>query len=379
MAKRPSTRALVVATFGGALGAGAAYFAGKTFGQGLKDQPAVALWLESSVGALSGWDLLALPVLFLLVVAVHEMGHLLGGLSQGMRFLLLIFGPFQWNATNDGVRFRWVTNLGLMGGLAAALPVRMDNLRQQMLPMIAGGPLASLVLAVLAAVLSFGATGRVGGYAAVVALLSLAIFLVTAIPFRAGGFMSDGMQLLEVRRGGPSVIERADLIAVMAISLGGVRPRDWDTALVARLEAMHSTEPLRLLACWMLLLQRAMDRGDAVQAAGYAKDLAERIDDYPDGFRQSLHIELCIEAALRSDRETAEQHLARTKGGVTERSRLELARALVCALQGDAAGAQRHCEAGQKTLRHAMDPGLARLTAEQLVFVEGQQQRASGR
>jgi hypothetical protein len=238
-----------------------------------------------------------------------------------MRFLLLIFGPFQWNATEDGVRFRWVTNLGLMGGMAATLPVRMDNLRQQLVPMIAGGPLASLGLATLAGLLSVSASGRMAGYAAIVALLSLAIFLATAIPFRAGGFMSDGMQLLEVRRGGTSVIERADLLAVMATSLGGLRPRDWDAALIARLEAMNSAEPLRLLACWVMLLQRAMDFGDANQAAHYAKALAERIDDYPDVFRQSLHIELCLEAALRQDREAAEQHLARTKGGTSRRTR----------------------------------------------------------
>ena len=362
MAKRPSAGALVASTLIGMLCAAVGYFVGK----GVHSQPAIAHWLKHSVGSLTGWDSLVFPVLFLLVIAIHELGHLLGGLSQGMRFLLLIFGPFQWNATKDGIRFRWVTNLGLMGGVAATLPVRMDNLRQQLLPMIVGGPLASLGLAMLAAVLSFGATGRLAGYAAVVALLSLAIFLVTAIPFRAGGFMSDGMQWLEVRRGGPSVIERADLLSVMATSLGGVRPRDWDASLMARLEAMNSAEPLRLLACWMMLLQRAMDCGDASQAAHYAKALAGRIGDYPDGFRQSLHIELCLEAALRQDREAAEQHLSNTKGGVTERSRLELARALVCALQGDAASAERHRSAGQKALRQAMDPGLARLTADQL-------------
>jgi hypothetical protein len=362
MAKRPSAGALVASTLAGAVGAGAGYFAAS----GFNDQPAIAYWLNHSLGNLTGWDLLVFPVLFLLVIAIHELGHLLGGLSQGMRFLLLIFGPFQWNATKDGIRFRWVTNLGLMGGVAATLPVRMDNLRQQLVPMIAGGPLASLGLSMLAAALSFSATGRLAGYAAVVALLSLAIFLVTAIPFRAGGFMSDGMQWLEVRRGGPSVIERADLLSVMATSLGGTRPRDWDAALMARLESMNSTEPLRLLACWMMLLQRAMDCGDSSQTAHYAKALAARVDDYPDGFRQSLHIELCLEAALRQDREAAEQHLALTKGGVTERSRLELARALVCALQGDAASAERHRSAGQKALRQAMDPGLALMTADQL-------------
>lgn len=369
MAKRPSTGMLVGATLAGALGAGAGYVAAKAWGGNLKNHPALEHWLQNSLGALTAWDWLAAPVLLLLVVAVHEVGHLLGGLSQGMRFLLLIFGPFQWNASDEGIRFRWVTNLGLMGGIAATLPVRMDNLRQQMLPMIAGGPLASLLLTALAAALSFGIAGRMAGHAAIVACLSFAIFLVTAIPFRAGGFMSDGMQLLEVRRGGASVVERADLIAVTATSLGGVRPREWDTALVARLEAMNSTEPLRLLACWLLLLQRAMDCGDASQISRHAKALAERIDDYPDGFRQALHIELCIAAALDGSRETAEHHLALAKGGVTERSRLELARALVRALQGDATGAEHHRAVGRNALRQAMDPGLARLTADQLAAI----------
>lgn len=364
MAKRPSAGALITATLAGAVGAGAGYFVAR----GFKNQPFLAHWLDQTLGKLTLWDGLAFPVLFLLVIAIHEIGHLLGGLSQGMRFLLLIFGPFQWNATNEGVRFRWVTNLGQMGGIAAALPVRMENLHQQLLPMIAGGPLASLGLMVVAAGLSFTSSGRLAGYSAIVAALSLAIFLVTAVPFRAGGFMSDGMQLLEVRRGGTSVIERADLIAVMASSLGGVRPRDWDAALVARVEAMNSAEPLRLLASWVMLLQRAMDCGDASQAARLAEALANRIDDYPDGFRQSLHIELCVEAALRRDRETAEHHLALAKGGVTERSRLELARAWVCELQGDASRSEQHRAAGQKALRQAMDAGLARLTADQLTL-----------
>jgi len=50
---------------------------------------------------LTAWDLLALPVLILIVLATHEIGHLVGGLSQGMRFLLLIVGPFGWHAADD--------------------------------------------------------------------------------------------------------------------------------------------------------------------------------------------------------------------------------------------------------------------------------------
>ena len=367
MAKRPSWGTLLVATMTGAAGAGVGYLAAS----GFMGVPVVSRWIHAAFEPLVFWDWLAFPLLMLVVLGTHEIGHLLGGLSQGMRFLLLIFGPFQWYASTDGIRFRWVTHLGQMGGIAATTPVRMDNLQRQMLPMIAGGPLASLLLALVAGGLASTSTGRVASYAAIVMLLSAMTFLVTAVPLRAGGFMSDGMQFLEVRRGGAAVVERADLIRLMATSLAGVRPRDWDPALVARVEAMHSAEPLRLLASWMMLLHRAMDGGETARARELAIRLAEHSELYPDGFRQSLHIELCIEAALRHDRKQAEQHFALTKGGITERSRLELAGALVSALQGDAAGADRRRIAGEEALRQVMDPGLAHLTADQLAAARG--------
>ncbi|RYZ71588.1 MAG: hypothetical protein EOP91_10470, partial [Lysobacteraceae bacterium] len=48
--------------------------------------------LKTVLDALSAWDLLALPLLVLAVIAVHEAGHLLMGLRQGMRFLLYVVG-----------------------------------------------------------------------------------------------------------------------------------------------------------------------------------------------------------------------------------------------------------------------------------------------
>jgi len=365
MARKPSLGALVSATLTGAAGGLVGYFVAT----GLVGIPGIDDWFRRTLGSLNAWDLLAIPLLALLVIAIHEIGHLLGGLSQGMRFLLLIFGPFQWYATAAGIRFRWVTNLGQMGGMAATVPVRMEHVGRQMLPMAAGGPVASLLLTGAAVLLSSAATGRPAGYAAIVALLSLMIFLVTAIPFRAGGFMSDGMQVIELARGGGAVMERTHLMQVLASSLAGVRPRDWDPALVARIESMESSEPLRQLACWMLLLQRAMDGGEPSRARQLAAQLAARSEQYPDGFRQSLHIELVLEAALRQDLASAEQHLALTRGGVTERSRLELARALVCMLRGETEAAATHVETGRKALGRAMDPGTAQHTAEQLTVV----------
>lgn len=183
--------------------------------------------IAKAEASLTGWDMLALPVLIFIVLATHEIGHLIGGMSQGMRFLMLIVGPFGWHASVAGPRFEWNTNVALMGGLAATVPTAVGaSLRRQMLVLVAGGPLASLLLTVLAVALASISGPRFAAYGIFVAATSFGIFLVTLIPLRTGGFMSDGMQMIDLLRGGSAVIERSALMRIFAQSLDGVRPRD---------------------------------------------------------------------------------------------------------------------------------------------------------
>lgn len=200
--KKTPWKALVAALLMGGAGAASGFLLAK-YGM---DMPAV----RASLKSLSVWDLLMLPVLVVMVLAVHEAGHLAGGMGRGMRFLLFIAGPFGLVRTQEGIRFRWFFNLGTLGGLAAALPDPGRTLRTQLVPMIAGGPLASLLLALAGMGLFLLSDGRLAAYGLVTMLLSAAIFLVTAAPFRAGGFMSDGMQLLQLRRD-PGMVERREI------------------------------------------------------------------------------------------------------------------------------------------------------------------------
>ena len=52
--------------------------------------------LEQAREVLTVWDILAMPVLLLVVLGTHEVGHLIGGMLRGMRFLMPIVGPFGW-------------------------------------------------------------------------------------------------------------------------------------------------------------------------------------------------------------------------------------------------------------------------------------------
>jgi hypothetical protein len=349
---------IVFALIGAAFGAGIARL-GIYTGKNL-------LPLRAALDAVNTWDLLLLPVSVLLVLAVHEAGHLFGGFLRGMRFLLYIVGPLQLTRTTSGIRFNWVFNLGTFGGLAAAAPDPARPIRPQLLSLIAGGPLASLALAGIGMLLLFTADGRVAAHGLFIGFVSALIFLVTALPSRAGGFMSDGMQFIEVLRGGNAVLERQQITTVMAQSMAGVRPRDWNADWLQPAALHDSTDPLRRVAVRQLAMLAAEDRGDAGTADAHAEWLAEHTDDYPMGFRQSLTLELCLHAMARGNPNGARMWMAQSKGGVVDKARRALAEAELAFAEGDKTRAFGKELEARSQLNNGMDAGLSRLTEERL-------------
>ena len=182
------------------------------------------------------------PLVWLLAVAWHEVGHLAGGWAVGGRFLLLVVGPFRWQRTPQGVRFSWNRRLNLAGGLAACLPSDDRDVRRRMATMIAGGPLASLLLAGLAcgAAQLLPTLGWPAGssIAWLVAGMSALIFTVTAMPGEAGGFKTDGKRFLALRRRDAAAEQEAALLSLTVLALGGRRPADFAPATVAAATAL---------------------------------------------------------------------------------------------------------------------------------------------
>jgi hypothetical protein len=358
--------------FGGLIGAAVAGLAiaiGPFIGSELTDNRLVLKIAEANE-VKTPWDLLAFPFLMLIVLGVHEIGHLIGGLSQGMRFLLLIVGPFGWHASVAGPRFEWNTNVALMGGLAATLPTETGaSLRRQLLVMIAGGPLASLLLAIFAVAAIAYVEPRIAAYCLIVAATSFGIFLVTLIPTRAGGFMSDGMQLIDVWRGGTAVVERSALLRIFAQSMDGVRPRDWDPEALAELSRADSEDPTRRTGGLLYSFMWAMDGRRDADIAHYRALLESSVDGYPSGFRQSVHVELAIGAWLAGDTDAVRRHLAASKGGIVEKSRRLLAQAALARLEGRDEDCERDRLLALKALPKASDAGQQKLTEDQLAML----------
>jgi len=121
-------------------------------------------------------------------------------------------GPIKVWRTPKGVKWGLNRSLNLGGGLAACWPTdpaKMSPRRTAV--MMVGGPIFSLTLAVICGwgmVGHFDGAAKGGGIATVLynlyafmALLTGFIFAVTAAPFTAGGFKSDGKRAWELLRG----------------------------------------------------------------------------------------------------------------------------------------------------------------------------------
>ncbi len=343
---------------------------GGVFGWGVGHFATRGGWLVSRLDPLSAIDLLALPLLAFVVLLVHEVGHLAGGLSRGMRFMLLIVGPLRLRRTVSGIKLDWFVRGETLGGLAAVMPDMTRPMRGQMLSLIAGGPVASLLLTALALAAAAVTDGRLSAYLTLLGLLSIPIFVVTALPMRAGGFLSDGRQFLELLRGGRAVEQRTMLIAAYAQALSGVRPRDRDPVLLERALALRGEEPLRDISAAMLAFQVALDRRELAAAGEWVDVLAEGHDAYPAGFRQSIACDIAYFAArYRHDPAAAAGWYARAKGGVVEKSQRALTEAAIALATGDAAAALHSVERGVRHLNDISDAGSVPLLVDELAFI----------
>lgn len=311
-------------------------------------------------------DLLVLGTIMFSVILIHELGHVVGGLMGNMRFLMLTTGPFKITSESGRLRLSLTNQVNVWGGLALMIPRTTDQLRRRTALMIAGGPAASLLLALTSAVFALGGTGRVSLFGMALAAMSGGIFLVTILPLSAGGFLSDGFQLRALWRGEQDAEGHALLIALAGSSLSGVRPREYDRTLVSRLLMLGGPAPARM-AAHLLAAISAVDRAE--RADDQFEAMIPLYAESPSGLRQGFaHWLAWYFAAVKGEVALAEQWEAEGKGGLVDESQRALTRAVIALAKGDRSAALAAATAGLSA-RVGMDPGGHKLLVDLLTRV----------
>lgn len=176
---------------------------------------------------------------FLGAVLVHEIGHLTAAVLVG--FEVVAFAVWPLLVHRAGQKWRvgiWRPGRSRIGGFVSACPVGTHNLVKKMGWITIGGPAASWILAIAAALLaSFaqeGSQNRVFTLLTALAFWSVLFGIASLLPSSGKSPLSDGARLRVLIRGGPQAERFVSILVLFANSMRGQRPREWDPDLVRR-------------------------------------------------------------------------------------------------------------------------------------------------
>ena len=257
-------------------------------------------------------------------IVLHEAGHAAAGIARGMQAIAFGVGPFRLERGSDG-RWRWRHGGGIagVGGFAALLPRDARGLsRRDQAVFLLGGPTANLATAALTAAAAAWlpmptllAVGLLG-----VALAAATMGLGNLLPLHVQGWRSDGRGLLDLLRQAPDAALQLQINQLMALSLAGVRARDWPKASMPAADAGGSSAGLRQTA-QLLRLSRAIDLRDRAAARADALALTAAFNGAAATWRASIAVNLAVHAALLvGDRGLIAAWRAHCEGGLLDLS-----------------------------------------------------------
>ncbi len=324
---------------------------------------------------------------FFLVIAMHEGGHALAGMLVNFDFRLYVVGPFLWEKELEGWKFKWNRNINTSGGLVICLPTDSKNIRQRFAFYAAGGPVGSLTAAAVVwsvyKFLSLMTTPPmtlqvISEVCWIMFLLSLLIFLLTALPFHANGFSSDGARVLRLYRGGDVAQFEVLLLKAVSVSSSGVRPSQWnrDELKEALLLANKINAPMGIYLHYFLY-HYAFDIGELDQAELHLTDYILGEEAIPEGFRSAVSLEAAFFYAFaRRDLEKSKHFWNKYKpSAIIPKSSVLATEAAIGLLKNENERAKEKIKNAFQEIPNMMDRGIAKVLTERLQLMREQVNR----
>ncbi|MBI3219057.1 MAG: M50 family metallopeptidase [Bacteroidetes bacterium] len=314
---------------------------------------------------------LLIPAYFV-VVGFHEGGHVVAGLLMRFEFRMFVVGPFLWEKENAQLKFKWNKNVNVSGGMAICLPTDSENLSKRFSFYAAGGPIASLLFSGITFLLHLAANSWAESGASwltipsqalfMTAFLSLVIFAMTALPFRAGGFYSDGARVIRFMRGGD--VARFDLLLLKIItgSASGIRPRDLQLSelIEAKALAQKLNAPMGVYL-HAYHYQIDFDKNEIQHAEEHLQNYVKLADDVPGGIRNAVWLDAAFfYAVAKQDLPKAESYWNQfTPSALIPKAMVLATEAAIFWLKNERQSFQEKYDSALRELPNMLDKGLS--------------------
>ncbi|PFJ07510.1 hypothetical protein COD67_21325 [Bacillus cereus] len=211
----------------------------------------------------------------LLVLAIHELGHVIFGLIGGLKFKFMTVGPITVQKDKGTIRIRENKLWAYFGGVSMLVPpsIEAPNLSKKWAWMTLGGPFTSFAFGIMS-----GYVYMVGYYHMLLyfSVLHFVIFAVTMVPIK-GTFLSDGMQFLILIKDDEKARGHLYNIQVSSELLSEKRPKDWDEGLVELSEEkLKGNNGIReIMSGLMLVFFAQSDQRGMENAISYVEQIVQ--------------------------------------------------------------------------------------------------------
>lgn len=241
------------------------------------------------------------------VILFHELGHVIGGLLMGHDFNLLIIGPFKLQKEKGKYRVGINCDITLYGGLTLMIPKKIGRSKTERIFVTSLGPIFSLILGMAALIAcetnTDGLYHHFASFINITGSLSFLIFIVTIIPMKTGGMMSDGMQIIMTLRNNNDSKIQDTFIRVIALNQQGVIPSDIPAYLFDNIDIKHVNDSYKY-SFLSFLYYKAVEKGNDKIVNNYVEQLETYIDLLSSSFKVDALAELAIYHAIISPDKT---------------------------------------------------------------------------
>ncbi|WP_141557870.1 M50 family metallopeptidase [Bacillus cereus] len=213
--------------------------------------------------------------ILLLVLAIHELGHVVFGLMGGMKFKFMTVGPITVQKEKGKVRIRENKLWAYFGGVVMLVPpsIETPNLSKKWAWMTLGGPITSLLFGITSGYIYMVSYYQ---YLLYFSVFHFVIFTATMVPTK-GTLLSDGMQFLILIKNDEKAKRHLYTIQVSSELFSYKRPKDWDERLVELSEEkIKENKGIReIMSGLMLVFYAKADREGMERAIPYVEQIVQ--------------------------------------------------------------------------------------------------------
>ena len=296
--------------------------------------------------------------LFAMAIFVHEFGHVIGAATVQFQVQSFTVGPISLRREGDGFHFR--RSHITLGGLVMIVPVGLHELAKRMLVVVAAGPISSYLFSLVGFIL-----GRTLGeplrseWLNPFALVSATLGVLSIIPMRRF-YLSDGAQIWDLLRSPERAERQCALLTVLGVAKTGMRPKEWDPALIEKALAVTDGSGADVSA-HAIAYEAAMDSRDFDTAEKHLEAAINLLPKCPPKMKSAMALTAAFfYSMVRQDPVLAREWLDQCKPKhILERYSMLMVDAAVLLSEGKRADAARKAEQSIALLPKAQFPGFA--------------------